>query len=222
MGHAAAGPSAAPAASAATLWPVDLSERWPLPGHDELRDRLLDAYADPARGYHDLRHLTDVLDRVEELQGELGSPGDLNAVLLAAWFHDAIYRGAADDEERSAQLANHELSGIVGADTAAEVARLVRLTRTHRPATDDRSGRVLSDADLAILAADEERYADYAAGVRREYGQVDDATFRVGRAAVLEDLLTRPALFHTDRGRDLWEAPARRNLRREIDALRAG
>jgi predicted metal-dependent HD superfamily phosphohydrolase len=201
---------------------VDLTERWPLTGHHELRDRLLTAYADPARGYHDLRHLTDVLDRVDELGDELGTPGGLHAVRLAGWFHDAVYAGAADDEERSALLAEHELAGIVDDETVAEVARLVRLTRTHRPESGDRTGQVLSDADLAILAADEERYAEYAAGVRKEYPQVDDETFRVGRAAVLEDLLDKPVLFHTDHGRAHWEAPARRNVAREIERLRAG
>lgn len=201
---------------------MDLSERWPLAGHDALRDRLLAAYGDPARGYHDLRHLTDVLDRVDELRGELAGPGDLDAVLLAAWFHDAVYRGAADDEERSAQLAERQLAGVLDADATAEVARLVRLTRTHRPDPGDRNGQVLSDADLAILAADEARYADYAAGVRREYPQVDDATFRAGRAVVLENLLAKPSLFHTDLARARWEEPARRNLRREIEQLRDG
>lgn len=201
---------------------MDLSERWPLAGHDELRDRLVSAYADPARGYHDLRHLTDVLDRVEELHEELTDPGDLDVVVLAAWFHDAVYRGAADDEERSAQLAERELAGVLDRDTVAEVARLVRLTRTHRPDPEDHKGQVLSDADLAILASDEMRYADYAAGVRREYPQVDDATFRAGRAVVLEDLLAKPRLFHTELALSRWEEPARRNVRREIEQLRDG
>ncbi len=201
---------------------MDLSERWPLPGHEELRARLLAAYGDPARGYHDLRHLTDVLDRVEELRDELGSPGDLDAVLLAAWFHDAVYVGAVDDEERSARLAERELAGVLDQDAIAEVARLVRLTRTHRPDPEDRSGQVLCDADLAILAADEARYADYAAGVRREYAQVDDATFRAGRTSVLEDLLAKPTLFHTQIGQARWQATARHNVQQEIDALRGG
>ena len=31
-----------------------------------VRDALLAAYGDGARGYHDLRHLTEVLDRLDE------------------------------------------------------------------------------------------------------------------------------------------------------------
>ena len=74
---------------------------------------------------------------------------------------------------------------LAGRPAADEVARLVRLTERHLPADDDANGCVLSDADLAILAATPERYAEYAADVRREYAHVPDDLFRAGRAAVL-------------------------------------
>lgn len=196
--------------------PVDLADRWPLPGQESLRDRLLTAYGDPARGYHDLTHLAEVLDRLEELADELGSAGDLDAVLLAAWFHDAVYDGSPDDEERSAEMAEAELAGVVDEATVREVSRLVRLTATHSPGDSDRNGQVLCDADLAVLAADGERYAEYVAGVRSEYAHLDDATFRKGRAAVLGALLAKPTLFHTDTARGAWEHRARANMEAEL------
>jgi predicted metal-dependent HD superfamily phosphohydrolase len=45
-----------------------LNDLWPLPGSTDLRDRLLAAYGDEARGYHDLRQLAEVLDHVELLK----------------------------------------------------------------------------------------------------------------------------------------------------------
>jgi predicted metal-dependent HD superfamily phosphohydrolase len=80
---------------------------------------------------------------------------------------------------------------------------------------------VLCDADLAILAAGHDRYADYVAGVRAEYAHVDDAVFATGRAAVLEELLAKPTLFHTDAGRQRWEATARANVEWELSSLRS-
>ena len=190
---------------------TSLRDRWPLAGHDGLRDALLAAYADPARGYHDTRHLTEVLDRLDELAAA-GAEFDRDRVLLAAWFHDAVYAGAPDDEERSARWAEEALGD-------PEVARLVRMTAHHRPDPDDPSGCALSDADLAILAADGERYAAYVAAVRAEYAHVSDDEFAVGRALVLRDLLTKPALFQTRHGRDAWEARARANLLTELGQL---
>jgi predicted metal-dependent HD superfamily phosphohydrolase len=194
----------------------DLARWWPA-GHDTaVRDGLLAAYAEPCRGYHDLRHLEEVLRHVDELL----EPGDpvREAVVLAAWFHDAVYDGRGDDEERSARLAEESLEDPV---LGAEVARLVRITAAHRPDPGDRAGQVLCDADLAILAAGRERYADYVAGVRAEHAHVDAAAFAAGRAAVLEQLLEKPSLFHTGAAQQRWEAPARANVEREISSLRS-
>ena len=185
---------------------------WPLPDRTDLRDSLLKTYRSRS-GYHDDRHLAEVLDRI----AELGGADD--ELVLAAWFHDAVYDGDRDDEERSAVLAEASLDGT-GADVAT-VARLVRLTATHSPETGDAAGEVLCDADLGILAADPARYREYADGVRADYAHIDDASFVEGRLAVLEDLLGREHLFHTAYARDRWDAPARANLTAEIAALRS-
>jgi predicted metal-dependent HD superfamily phosphohydrolase len=189
---------------------------WPAGLPDSLRARLEAAYDDPGRGYHDRLHLAEVLGHVDDLIA--ADDPAREAVLLAAWFHDAVYDGGGDDEERSARLAEQELAGSP-ADLVAEVARLVRLTRTHRPADDDRAGMALCDADLAILAAGDERYADYVRGVRSEYAHVSDADFAAGRSAVLLDLLAKPTLFHLPKARARWEVRARDNVRRELARL---
>jgi predicted metal-dependent HD superfamily phosphohydrolase len=198
-----------------------LADRWPLPGSvagDALREALLAAWASPDRGYHDLRHLTEVLDRLDELAAG-GAAFPEPPVRLAAWFHDAVYDGARDDEERSAQWAERALPGLVPDDVVAETARLVRLTADHRPAPGDAAGEALTDADLAVLASGPDRYADYVAGVRREYAHVPDDAFAAGRAEVLRALLAKPVLFHTGHARARWETSARANVTAELARL---
>lgn len=201
---------------------MSLAAWWPEGLDPALRDRLEQAYGGSGRGYHDLRHLEEVLTHVAALLG----PGDpaREAVLLAAWFHDAVYDGRpGEDEERSAQLAETLLpaAGLPEA-TVAEVARLVRVTTDHRPAEGDHAGQALCDADLAILAVGPDRYAGYVRGVRAEYAHVADEDFAAGRAAVLRDLLDRPRLFHTEAARSRWEARARTNVERELSGLSSG
>jgi predicted metal-dependent HD superfamily phosphohydrolase len=197
---------------------MDLSDRWPLADCTRVRDELAAAYADPSRGYHDTRHLTEVLDRLDELAGH-GAAYDTTPVLLAAWFHDAVYDGERDAEERSATWAEDALATVAPAPVVGEVARLVRLTETHLPDDTDANGCALSDADLGILAAPRDRYDEYVAAVRREYAHLEDAVFDAGRAEVLRGLAAKPHLFHTAYAREHWEAAARANVERELATL---
>jgi predicted metal-dependent HD superfamily phosphohydrolase len=200
-----------------------LEQHWPrrLASQVALRERLTACYSAPHRGYHDTRHLAEVLQHLDELLAQPEAAGvDREAVALAAWFHDSVYDGQPDDEERSAALAETTLAASdVPRRLVEEVARLVRLTREHHPGPDDLAGQVLCDADLAILAAGRERYDEYVRDVRAEYAHLDDATFRAGRAQVLEALMAKPELFHTRHARDAWELAARTNVRRELTAL---
>ena len=177
---------------------------------------LVAAWSEPHRRYHDLAHLAAVLG----LAGELGEAADLHAVRLAAWYHDAVYDPERDDnEEASAQRARAGLRGLVDDDRVAEVERLVLLTAGHDPAPEDRNGAVLCDADLAVLAAPAESYAAYASAVRAEYGHLSDEEFTAGRTAVLEHLLSLPALYRTAAAQP-WTAPARANMTAELVLLR--
>ncbi|MGK4582472.1 HD domain-containing protein [Kitasatospora sp. HPMI-4] len=179
---------------------------------------LLDRWAEPQRRYHTTAHLAAVLDHADALAPHAEDP---DAVRLAAWFHDAVYRpDRSENEERSARLAARALHEAgLAEELTAEVVRLVLLTTTHRPEPGDRNGEVLCDADLAVLGGPPEAYAAYAAAVREEYGFVPEDAFRAGRAAVLRQLLDLPALYRTPEARERFDAPARANLTAELAAL---
>lgn len=179
--------------------------------------RLLQDWAQPNRTYHSVTHLHEVLTRVDELAAYAEDP---DAVRLAAWYHDAVYDGRPDDEERSAQRAEHELAALgLAPALVEEVARLVRMTVTHDPATGDRNAEVLSDADLSALAVSAEDYRRNTAAIRAEYAHIPDDVFAKGRLQVLVALLEGPGLFRTEEGRARWEAAARENMLAELAAL---
>src|SRR5262249_19795626 len=108
----------------------------------------------------------------------------------------------------------------VPASRVSEVARLVRLTATHDPMPGDRNGGLLTDADLAILAAPAAEYVAYTRAVRAEYAFVPDVAFAVGRTQVLQNLLALSRLFHTPALRERWEDSARANIAAELASLR--
>jgi predicted metal-dependent HD superfamily phosphohydrolase len=173
---------------------------------------LLSRWDEPHRRYHTRAHLVALLSIVDEQAGSAD-------VRLAAWYHDAVYDPTRpDNEERSADLARDQLTRL-GVDST-EVVRLVLLTRTHDPDGDDTNGKLLCDADLAILASTVDSYRSYAVAIRDEYAHVPDDAFALGRAGVLEQLLALPVLFHTPGLRDRWEATARANVEAELRSLR--
>jgi predicted metal-dependent HD superfamily phosphohydrolase len=175
------------------------------------------AWSEPHRRYHDLAHLAAVLGLVGELGG---AAADLDAVRLAAWYHDVVYAPErSDNEEVSAQRARAGLRGLVTDERLDEVERLVLLTAGHDPAPGDTNGAVLCDADLAVLAAPPESYAAYASAVRLEYGHLSDQEFTNGRIAVLEHLLALPTLYRTEAALP-WTDTARANLTAELTLLR--
>lgn len=179
--------------------------------------RLLEAWSEPHRTYHSVAHLRDILTRVEELAGHAD---DIDAVRLAAWYHDAVYDCRPGDEERSARRAEQELSALgISPGLVDEVARLVRMTVTHDPAPGDRNAEVLSDADLSALAVPRDRYRQNSAAIRREYAHVPSDAFRKGRSQVLLALLEGPGVYRTEHGRREWEAAARDNMRAELAEL---
>ena len=178
---------------------------------------VLARWAQPHRRYHTVEHLRGVLEAIDELAPYAA---DVDAVRLAAWYHDAVYEGRSDDEEQSARLAEADLTALgLPAELVAEVARLVRMTVEHDPAPDDTNGAVLSDADLATLALPPADYQRNGEAIREEYAHVAEPDFRATRAPIVQALLAAPALYRTPEGRQRWEQAARANLTAELAAL---
>jgi predicted metal-dependent HD superfamily phosphohydrolase len=182
-------------------------------------DRLVAAYAEPHRCYHTVEHVNEVLKVAGKLADAATDPA---AVQLAVWFHDAVYDPwTSDNEERSATLAGDLLRPLgVPEATLRHVAAMIRATAHTAAGEVDADTAVLLDADLAILGAEERRYARYAADIRREYTWVEESAYRAGRTKILQSFLDRPRIYRTERMHAVAERPARRNLRAEIQQLR--
>ncbi|MGP7960173.1 HD domain-containing protein [Sanguibacter sp. A247] len=192
----------------------------------QVGEALLARWCDPARQFHDLRHLADVLNRVDELAEETHEPA---LVRLAAWYHGAIFdaetkatyeaRGG-ENETASAVLAHEQLMELGVPERAAHrVAQLVTALLRHAPDPADFDCSVLCDADLGMLASEPQRYKSYLADVRKEYQHIPARDFVRARVAILTRLLERRALFSSPLGA-AWEDAARQNVQGELARLR--
>ena len=203
---------ATPTGSSTPTTSTPLADRWPLRALLDVRDELLAAWDRP--GYHDLRHLAEVLDRLDDLD----RAGAASTACRSCWRRGSTTPSTTGSPRpRSAPPCSR--SRTLPDPPAAEVARLVRMTEHHQAFPDDLNAAALSDADLAILAAGPERYDGVRARRTHRVCARADADFRAGRAAVLRDLLAGPTLFRTPQGQSLWEERARANVQAEIERL---
>lgn len=190
---------------------------------NDLGESLILRWNEPHRRYHDERHLEDVLLSLNQLA--VNGERVAHETLLAAWFHDAVYRGASGaDEQDSAQLAVASLSELGASQSLTQsVAWLITETvpglRVHDAGTPLAH---LLDADLSIFGASGPRYERYTKAVRLEYAHVPDADFAEARAQILASYLEQPTIYRTDTAKRLWESRARTNLSLEIETLRGG
>jgi len=187
--------------------------------------KLIDKWSSPGRRFHNLRHLVDVLARVDELAEETHEP---DLVRLAAWYHGAIFDAAdiaayanrgGEDEVASALLARTDLLALgVPEARAARVHALVNALVRHTPNPTDFDCAVLCDADLAMLAVDPQRYKVYLHDIRAEYEHLPVEHYLRARLRILHKLIARPSLFMSPLG-SAWEEPARQNLSAELQRL---
>jgi predicted metal-dependent HD superfamily phosphohydrolase len=193
------------------------SAQWKAPAAQDVFSRLMEAYGDASRFYHNAAH---ILDCLHELDAARDCCQDASAVEAAIWFHDFVYDPTrSDNEERSAEAAKKLLIEL-GADTTwTENVRLLILDTRHAkpPATAD--GQLLVDIDLSIFGRAAARFDAYERAIRREYDHVPEQAFAKARAAILRDFLNRAAIYLTNHFRRRYEPAARENLRKSAERL---
>jgi predicted metal-dependent HD superfamily phosphohydrolase len=177
--------------------------------------QLAAGYAEPGRAYHTAEHIRDCLAELDLSRDLAQYPDEVEAAL---WFHDAVYRpGASDNEDQSAELARTALSmGAVPHEVADRTAALVLATR-HAGVPNSPDEQLICDIDLSILGREPGIFDAFERQIRREYAWVPEPMYRRERSAVLSGFLRRRSIYQTDQFRHRYEALARANLERLIE-----
>ena len=196
------------------LWRALNAQGDPLPWYERLRA----AYAEPHRHYHNQQHIAECLAEFDGARHLVRQP---EVVEAAIWFHDAIYKPrASDNEEQSAALAARCLvDARVSPALSDTVAELVMATKSHNSCADADTA-VMTDVDLSIFGQQGERFLEYEEQIRKEYRWVPKIIFAPKRAQILEGFLKRDRIYVTDFFHAKYDANARRNLQLSINKLR--
>lgn len=182
--------------------------------------RLESAYSQSHRAYHTLQHLSECL---EKLDWAASNDISRNIALaeMALWYHDAVYRTRATDNElKSAEWAYRFLTTAgVEAKDGKLVHSLILATR-HDEMPKEPAHQLVVDIDLSILGAAPTRFEEYEEQVRVEYNWAPWFMYRRKRREILQYFLDRPCIYNTELFYAEYEHRARENLKRSVERLR--
>lgn len=178
--------------------------------------KVAEAYTSSERHYHTLVHLNHLLTELKPYQNQFSR---WDTIVFAIAYHDFVYEATRrDNEEMSAGVAMRQLQSIqFPAEEIRQCMQIILATKKHEGV--NREIDLFTDADLAILGADQERYFNYAADVRKEYSIYPDLLYKPGRRKALTHFLKMNRIYKTEEFFTKYEQSARQNLRIEFDSL---
>ena len=177
-------------------------------------NKLIAAYSEKQRAYHTLQHVYECLILLESIRSDLK---DAYSVGLALWFHDAIYDPQAKDNElKSAELFGRYMAQDLSVEIVEKIKRWIIATQEHE-ATDELDLQFLLDIDLAILAAEPQRFAEYEQQIQQEYAWVDPDVYSIKRKEVLAHFYQTEPLYQTEYFQQNFEQKAKQNLNRILN-----
>ncbi len=187
------------------------------PVDDKLHARIVDAYREAHRKYHNLQHLRECFQHFEALREQADHAQEIE---LALWFHDAIYETRRKgSEQKSADWAREQaLDAGLDPSIAERIHGLIMVT-LHTAAAEGTDAQIMIDVDLGILGAGTSRFDEYEQQVRAEYKWVPGLLYRRERRKILKSFLDRPTIYCTESFRDRYEQRARDNISRALSRL---
>lgn len=186
---------------------------------EKIWKEIVKKYSEKNRYYHNLIHISSMLDLASENQSEITNYDEL---LFAIWFHDIIYKSSSNkNEEKSADFAKSTLKETSkGGINIDKVYQLIITTKKHQILLKENNDNAfLLDFDLSILGSDWNIYQAYIQNIRKEYKIYPNFLYHPARKKVLESFLNREKLYFIEKHQDLFEIKARQNLEKEIKLL---
>ena len=181
---------------------------------EQLWTEIAEAYSSENRYYHNLKHLSHLNNELLPLNTKFKN---LDAVTLALFYHDIVYKSTkSNNESKSAELAKERLQKhSIHASIIEKCVQIIEATAKHENSI-DQDINYFTDADLSILGSDETSYFAYTAAIRQEYAIYPDLLYKPGRKKVIQHFLAMKTIFKTDYFKAKYEAQARVNLKQEL------
>lgn len=190
---------------------------------------LFNRYSEINRFYHNFSHIKTCLNEFDLVKDKIEDP---DALELAIWFHDVIYKpnipefakNKFDDEGASADFARDIIKEMkLPPDLADRVTSLITaIKRDNETLTKDE--QYIIDIDTAIFGRSTRLFNIYEQQINAEFSWVPVEMYRRERARILSSFKPNPpkklTVFRTEEFINRYEEQARYNLERTIIDIR--
>lgn len=148
---------------------------------------LLSMWNESHRHYHNLNHLNDLLNMINENQSKY-SQTEYEKLIITALFHDCVYDPMnSDNEEKSAQFFMECAVDKTNSDIL-EINQMILDTKTHKANTP--LSEKFNQLDMNIVERNFEDLLEWERGIGEEYKAYGEQ-YKEGRLKFLESLLDK-------------------------------
>lgn len=180
---------------------------------------LSDLYHESHRFYHNFSHIHAMLDKFSTVQSLID---DKSTVLFAIFYHDSIYhipKQAETNEKLSADYFYQKFKHLLAPSLLDKVYTFILATEHHQLLIENNDLAYFLDLDLSILAEPSNIYQSYYQNIQKEYAHINAVVYKIGRAKILGQFLTKKRIFYSDFFYKNSEKIARANLKNELKGL---
>jgi predicted metal-dependent HD superfamily phosphohydrolase len=195
---------------------------------DSYYNDYIKVYTDPSRHYHNLDHISEGLEEIEELSVNVGLEKYITALMYFAWWnHDYVYFTINNEKLSSIHAIEvikqcvtiHDPMAMCNISTIL-IEDCIEFTTHDKHYIDKRIVQYFLDIDLARLGVDSNSFDIYSNQIRKEYSQVPLKVYNLARIEIMSGFLKRPHIYLSEYFRGKYETQARKNVKRHIEELK--
>ena len=147
---------------------------------------LLSMWNESHRHYHNLNHLNDLIEQINENKGKL-SEKEYEKLMITALFHDCVYEPTSlTNEEDSAKFLMECVVDKSNLDIL-DVKQMILDTKTHNSTIN--LSESFNKFDMSIVERDFDQLLEWEKGISEEFSVYPKDQYKMGRIKFLESVM---------------------------------
>lgn len=147
---------------------------------------LLSMWNESHRHYHNLNHLNDLIDQINENKSKYSNK-EYEKLILTALFHDCVYDPISSTNEEDSANFLMECSLDKSNSDILDVKQMILDTKTHNSTTN--LSEHFNKFDMSIVERDFDQLLEWENGISEEFSVFPKEQYKEGRIKFLESVM---------------------------------